>query len=196
MCGLRAQDAAAGGVDGAFIKLRREAEIGEGRARAEQIGPCCQMGIEDGDQLIEIGFYQRHSLFAGADEMAACSHPCKDHFGEIGDVGFCAVRLHETGERLGAGTLVDLIPPAEVEHQLVAPFIAKFLDQCGEEVEFVVGVDGGRGVARLQRLDDGGICRPSPSGVATVGTMGRRANFLYSFSVAGLRAIHSWGTFL
>ena len=67
--------------------------------------------------------------------------------------------------------------PAVVEHQLVAPFVAIFLDQRGEEAQGrVFGMDRRLGIRGFQRLDDGRrILERASSGVMTSGISGSRA---------------------
>src|SRR5205085_10689769 len=55
----------------------------------------------------------------------------------------CAWRAHPR-EAAGRTDLVDVAHPAVVEHPFVAPFVAEFLDQRGNEAgDRVIGMDRG-----------------------------------------------------
>src|ERR1700737_3021684 len=68
---------------------------------------------------------------------------------------FAGVRTAHARDAAGRADLVDIARPAVVEHPFVAPLVAEFLDQCGNEVSYaVIGSDRRLRIKLLHRVDD------------------------------------------
>ena len=92
----------------------------------------------------------------GADEAQAAHHALGDGGAGLGH-GERALRAHHLlGDAFGGRPGIRLVAPAIVEHPLVAPLVAVFLEQCGNEGECgIVGHDRGLAPPGLEALDDG-----------------------------------------
>jgi len=157
--GAALDQAAAGGIGPGFVDLAPEPEVREGRACTEEIGAGGEVCVELREPFAEGAFDLRPGLRVGAHEPDPPHHALA-HLARRGRALLVARPGHHgRGDAPRRSDLVDIARPAQVEHPLVAPLVAKFLDQsrneCGHGIR---GMDAGFGVLGFQGLEDrGGI---------------------------------------
>ena len=122
---------------------------------AEQIGPSHEMGVQQVEHVEESGLDLRRGHGVGADEPDPVHHAGADLAGESGMFLLVGRRPPHPRDPSGRRDLVDVAGPAIVEHPFVAPLVAEFLDQGGNEVgDRVLGMDRGLRKKLFEPVDD------------------------------------------
>ena len=122
---------------------------------ALQIKPRRQMSVEQAERPLEGALDDRSGLFVRSDEADASRHALGDGRACLRQRERSAGARHLQRDALGSGPAIGLIGPAIMEHPLVAPLVAVFLQQRGNEGERRIGGnDRGFGMRILEALDD------------------------------------------
>ncbi len=151
----RAHLAAGSGIGRRLVQLAPHAEVGQARPAAQQVGALGEMGIEQPERALERGFDDRPGLLARSDEAQPSRHAVGHHRARLGDAERPLPARHLQRDAFGRRPAVGLVVPAVVEHRLVQPLVAIFLEQRRDEGDCrIVGHDRWLARGRLEMLDD------------------------------------------
>ena len=150
-----ADDGARGRIGPHFVNLSPQTKVAECGSSTEQIGAISEMDVQQSQHIDKTGLDLRRRQGVGADEPHPVDHAGPNLAGERGVLLLVRRRSAHPRDAAGSADLIDVAGPAVVEHPFVAPLVAEFLDQCGDEAgDGVIGMDRRFRKKLLHRVDN------------------------------------------